>query len=585
MSGEAIRLRALRDFEPRDQVLVLLLAAMLVIFFGKSLESSLIGNVKALAMIMAPIGIVAAGQTLVIITGGVDLSVGSVVALTSVITAYLAAIGLGPLGTFNPWIAAVIALGIATGVGWLHGTLVSRYGLAPFVVTFGSLSLLRGLAQVISNGSPINLRGSTFDWMWANALGFIPVPALIMLIIFIVTAYLLRNSRYGRYAYAIGSNENVARLSGVNVARTRQIIYASSGLLTGIAGLMLLALIKGGSFNNGQDYELTSIAAVIIGGTSLKGGSGGVWGTLGGILLMSLVQQGLVLFSAPPLWNQVLTGAIILSAALIDIQRRRLQEAAALPPVPPAPLPPPNTLSQATSRLHQIVNERIGPTTLRLYLLDRETDALVSQDAATASALALETRKDGKPVYSNDLRKENPFGITEPDVRAAAAFPLLCQNRFIGVVELQSAKPGIFNPFNLEAAMQAASTLAGHIEDYWLLESGWLARQVREALRRLNDEAELEHCPLAEWLLPTHPHRSVILRSVILDGINHLRAEKIDPASRTARRYQILRQTYIDQRNTDNIIRDLGLSRRQYFYDLKEAVDGVTHYLFSQRRR
>jgi ribose transport system permease protein len=585
MSGEAIRYRMLRDFERRDRVLLVLLAAMLVIFFSKSLESSLIGNIKALAMIMAPIGIVAAGQTLVIITGGVDLSVGSVVALTSVITAYLAAVGLGPLGTFNPWIAAGIALGIATGVGWLHGTLISRYGLAPFVVTFGSLSLLRGLAQVISNGSPINLRGSTFDWMWANAFGFIPVPALLMLSLFIITGYLLRNSRYGRYAYAIGSNENVARLSGVNVGRTRQIIYAASGLLTGIAGLMLLALIKGGSFNNGQDYELTSIAAVIIGGTSLKGGSGGVWGTLGGILLMSLVQQGLVLFSAPPLWNQVLTGAIIISAALIDIQRRRLQEAAALPPAPPVPLPPPNTLDQATNRLHHLFNERLGQINLYLYLPDRETDTLVRTDGTSASALVMEVRASGKPHYTNDLRKENPFGIIEPDVRAAAAIPLFWQNRLVGVAELHSTKPGIFNPANLETAIQTSSTLVSSIEDYWLLESGWLAQQVREALRKLNDEVELDHSALAEWLLPTHPNRSAALRQLMLEAINHLRAEKIDPASRTARRYQILRQTYIDQRNADNIIHDLGLSRRQYFYDLKEAIDGVTHYLFSQRRR
>lgn len=250
--------------------------AMVIIFVGKSLESSLLGNLQLLTTSMATIGIVAAGQTLVIITGGIDLSVASVVGMTGMITAYLATIGIYPIGKFNPWLAAGIALLAATAVGWINGVLVSRYKLAPFIATFGMLNLLRGAVGLLSNGTPINLRSDAFDWMWTRIFGIVPVPSLILLLVFVIIAYLLKNSRYGRYAYVIGSNETVAYLSGVNIERTCQVIYATSGFLAGLSGLLLPSLIKGGAYQNGQYYELFSIAAVIIGGTSLRGGTGGV---------------------------------------------------------------------------------------------------------------------------------------------------------------------------------------------------------------------------------------------------------------------------------------------------------------------
>jgi ribose/xylose/arabinose/galactoside ABC-type transport system permease subunit len=527
----------------------------------------------------------------VVITGGIDLSVGSMIGLTSVIAAYLATHGVGPSGPFNLWLAALVGLVAAAGIGWIHGTLISRYKLAPLIVTFGSLILLRGIAKLISNASPINLNSNTFDWLYAKVFGIIPVPAFLMLGVFISVAYLLRNTRYGRYAYAIGNNETVARLSGVNVDRTRQIAYAVSGLMAGMGGLLVLALIRGGTYSNGQDYELFTIAAVIIGGTRLKGGSGGVWGTLGGVLLMSMINNGLVLFSVPPLWNETITGAIIIGAAMIDVQRRQMQESSpsAASFAPRSSPTAANTLDQAMYSLTRAVRDRFGYHAIRVYLLDRESDSLVEprNQSHPVDMLARQAHEVGKALYVNDLRRERRFDIAplHPEVRAAAAVPLMRQHRIIGVLELQSNSAGAFGDGALESVSKLGTQMAGDIEDNWLLEAGWLTRQVRENLRNLDDEIYLDKSPLAEWFAQGAGNRGAVLQQTLLDAIQHLHLENLEPASRAARRYQILRETYIDHKNVDTVIRDLGLSRRQYFYDLKEAVDAVTHHLFTQRRR
>jgi hypothetical protein len=446
------------------------------------------------------------------------------------------------------------------------------------------------LAQVISNGSPINPNTDAFRWLWENAFGIIPVPVILMLVVFVVLAYLLRNSRFGRYAYAIGSNETVARLSGINVDHTRQLVYATSGFLAGLVGFLLMARIEAGAYSNGQGYELQSIAAVIIGGTSLKGGSGGVWGTLGGVLLLSIVNSGLILFSAPPLWNEVITGAIIVGAALIDIQRRRFQESTLTPIAGPVvSMTPVNSLNQALNRFVQVVQDRFQYEAVRVYLLDRDSGKLVEPISHSAPSSALTTRASaiGKPLTVSDVRRDSHYQVipVEPAIRAAAALPIMCQERMIGVVELQSTIVDAFGSAAIESTMTLTAQMAGPLEDNWLLEGGWLPRQVRDCLRNLSDDVYLDKCALGDWLLTAMVvNRAETLRQLLHDAIEHLRPTQTDPHSRALRRYQILRQIYTDQKNVDAIIRDLGLSRRQYFYDLKEAVDAVTYHLVAQRR-
>ena len=461
--------------------------AMVIIFVGKSLESSLLGNLQLLTTSMATIGIVAAGQTLVIITGGIDLSVASVVGMTGMITAYLATIGIYPIGKFNPWLAAGIALLAATAVGWINGVLVSRYKLAPFIATFGMLNLLRGAVGLLSNGTPINLRSDVFDWMWTRIFGVVPVPSLILLLVFVIIAYLLKNSRYGRYAYVIGSNETVAHLSGVNIERTRQVIYATSGFLAGLSGLLLLSLIKGGAYQNGQYYELFSIAAVIIGGTSLRGGTGGVWGTLGGVLLMAMVKNGLILFSVPPLWNEMITGLVIIVAALVDIQRRRITEAAPLSrhQAAASPLvqdkPRSKTLDQALNRFAQALEDRFKYDSMNIYLHHRETEDLVKPDGERCpeGTLAFHVYQTGRAMTIADVHRDLVVTVNDlkPDTRVAAAVPILCDGkRLIGVAEFQSTAVNAFDPLELEAMVNVCSQLSGPIKDNWLLEIGWLTR-------------------------------------------------------------------------------------------------------------
>lgn len=569
--------------ENRDLIVIGISALLLILFVGKALEFGLIGNVQILLMLMASIGIVAVGQTLVVITGGIDLSVGSVVALTGVIAASLIANNL------NPWLAAVAALAIGTGIGWAHGVLISRYHLAPFVVTFGSLSLVRGLAQAISNGSTINLKVNVFQWLWGKAFGLVPISAILMIAIFIAGGYLLRHSRFGRYAYAIGSNETVARLSGVNINRTRQIVYATSAFLAGLAGLLVMAQIDGGTFQNGEGFELTTIAAVIIGGTSLKGGTGGVWGTFFGIFLMSMIRTGLVLFSVPPLWDEVITGGVIVCAALIDMQRRRIYDSSPGPAATVQVISPASavtTLDQAISRFTRTIKDRFAVTHTQVYLVDRESGELVDPLTrnAPSSTLVAQAKTHSKPQCANDLRRDQPgqMILPQPEIKAAAAAPIIYQQRLIGVVEIYSLATNAFAMPALEALVSLGTQLAGPIEANWLLESGWLTRHIRENLRNLSDEIYLDKSMLGEWLLPGNANWGGTLRNLLLEAIDYLQPEQIDPQSRAARRYQILRQTYVDQKNVDAIIHDLGLSRRQYFYDLKEAVDAVTHYLFTQ---
>ncbi len=582
----------LSTVHPRDLIFAGLIVASALIFFGKALEFSIQGYVRILALTMAMIGIAAVGQTVVIITGGIDLSVGSLIAFTTVIIALLTNEGESLLGPAAPWAAVLIGLALAGLIGWIHGLLISRFRLAPFVVTFGSMSILRGLSQVASNGSPINLRTNVFGGLWSILFESLPVAVFLMLTIYIAAAYLLRNSRFGRYIYAVGSNETVARLSGIDVGSTRQLAYAISGLLAGLVGLLYLAWIEGGTYSNAEGYELLTIAAVIIGGTSLKGGTGGVWGTLGGILLLSMVRNGLVLYNVPPRWNDVITGSVIVGAALVDIQRRRVQDSVPVPAAARASVspPPPNTLDQALANLTQAIEERCGCSLIRVYLLDRETGNLVesvSQDAPSGTLIS-QASQAGKPVFIDDVRHDRHYEVDPlaPEIRAAAAVPILYRQRLIGVLEVQSEVVGAFADPALESMAALASQMAGPIEDTWLLEGGWLNRQLRECLRNLSDEVVLNKSALGEWLLPTAApgSRGEMLHYLMIEAIERLRPESADPLSRSVRRYQILKQTYINQKAVDAIINDLGLSRRQYFYDLKEGIDAVMHHLVSESR-
>jgi ribose/xylose/arabinose/galactoside ABC-type transport system permease subunit len=258
-------------------------------------------------------GILAVGVTFVLLTGGVDLSLGSLVALTGVAAAHLAHPDQFPL------IVPVFA-GIAAGgsCGALNGLVVTLGKVAPFIVTLGMMTAARGLALMLSAGKPVSNLSREFSTIGSGTVAGVPIPVLVLCAVSALAAVVLRNLRIGRHLYAVGGNENAARASGVRTERVKLFAYVVSGAMAGLAGVVLAARITTGQPNAGVGYELDAIAAVVIGGTSLSGGVGGVGGTLLGALLMGVINNGLDLLNVQSYFQQIVKGLIIVGAVWLD---------------------------------------------------------------------------------------------------------------------------------------------------------------------------------------------------------------------------------------------------------------------------
>ncbi|MEX3955799.1 ABC transporter permease [Trinickia sp. EG282A] len=268
-------------------------------------------NVMRQASINALIGF---GMTLVILLGGIDLSVGSILALSSVVIASLMQAGTAP--------ALATLAGIAAGglMGVVNGLVISKGKVAPFIATLGSMTVLRGAALVVSNGSPLSDFHSDFFSMLGGGYvaGLLPVPVVLMLIMFGGFWFLLRKTVFGRHVYATGGNADSARLSGVKVDRVQLWVYTISGVMSAIAGVVLTSRLNSAQPTAGTGYELDAIAAVVLGGTSLTGGRGWIFGTLVGALLIGVLNNGLNLLDVSSFYQQVVKGGVILLAVLID---------------------------------------------------------------------------------------------------------------------------------------------------------------------------------------------------------------------------------------------------------------------------
>jgi ribose transport system permease protein len=282
-----------------------------------------VGNLLQVGLQVAVITIVAVGQTVVIVSGGIDLSVGSVVALSGVTAALTMAAGV------NPWLAASLGVLAGAGVGLVNGGLIAgtgrggREGLPPFIVTLGMLLMARGLAMIVTGGNNVSGMARPFRVLGTGTVIGVPVPVWCFLGVAIAVHLLLARSRFGRHCYAIGSNREAARLAGVPVDRERVLVYLLSGSLAGFAGVVHAARLGIGQPTTGESFELEAIAAAVIGGASLAGGQGHVSGTLLGALLISVLRNGGDLRGWEPFKMQLLTGAIIVLAVLYDFLRRR----------------------------------------------------------------------------------------------------------------------------------------------------------------------------------------------------------------------------------------------------------------------
>lgn len=271
-------------------------------------------NVAEQATIIA---IVAAGMTFVIITGGIDLSVGSVLALAGVVMASALQRGL-PLP-----LALAIGLGVGLLCGTVNGLLITVGRLPPFIATLGMMSVARGTALMFTEGRPISGFSGDFRSLATGEVLHVPVPVIIMVGVYALAHFVLRRTKLGRYTYAIGGNEEAALLSGINVKLYKTMVYALAGMLSGLAAVLLTARLNSAQPIAGMMYELDAIAATVIGGTSLLGGEGAVTGTLIGALIMAVLRNGLNLLGVSSFIQQIVIGSVIIVAVLIDMALKR----------------------------------------------------------------------------------------------------------------------------------------------------------------------------------------------------------------------------------------------------------------------
>jgi ribose transport system permease protein len=273
-----------------------------------------IGNIMDVARQVSINAMIAFGMTLVILLGGIDLSVGSILAVSSVLMAMLLHAGHSSV--------LAIAVGILSGglLGWINGIVIAPGKVAPFIATLATMTLLRGAALVLSKGSPITGFSSDFFSLVGSGyfLALIPVPVVSMLVVFALFWFVLKKTVFGRHVYATGGNAEAAALSGVRTNRVQIVVYTVSGAMAAIAGVILTSRLNSAQPTAGAGYELDAIAAVVLGGTSLSGGRGWIFGTLVGALLIGVLNNGLNLLGVSAFYQQVIKGAVILLAVLLD---------------------------------------------------------------------------------------------------------------------------------------------------------------------------------------------------------------------------------------------------------------------------
>jgi inositol transport system permease protein len=332
-------LKSIRRLPPEVSILAVLFGIAIVfeilgwIFVGESF----LANKQRLSIIVlqvAVIGIIAVGVTQVIITGGVDLSSGSIVGFVAMVAASFAQTSANARAVFidYPWLLDIspfwpILVGLALGAlaGSLNGLVIAKTGIPPFIATLGMMVSARGLAKWYTQGQPVALLHENFAWFGQSFdfFGFpVPRPVIVFLIVAAIFHVALAYTRYGKFTYAIGANPQAARVSGINIGNHLIKVYAVAGLLSGLAGVMTAARAQSGQPGMGVAYELDAIAAAVIGGTSLQGGVGRITGTLIGTIILGVVMSGFTFLKVGAYYQEIVKGLIIVAAVVIDQQRQ-----------------------------------------------------------------------------------------------------------------------------------------------------------------------------------------------------------------------------------------------------------------------
>lgn len=293
-------------------VALIVLCAIMTIIKPRFLNPLNVRNILRLSSIN---GLLAVGMTFVCLTGGIDLSVGAVMGCAGMYSAYFAQASMG-----LPWFVGVL-VGLAMGIliGIFNGVCVAYLKVPAFVGTLGSMSIAKGLTFILTNAKPIPNLSDSFKYIGGGLIGgFLPLPTIIFAVILLICFLLLYKTRYGRYVIAVGGNVKAARVSGINVKRIIASVYILSGMLAALAGIIMTARVTSGVTSTGEGYETDAIAMVVIGGTSLSGGKGRLWGTIVGILMMVCLSNGLDMLGVTAYYQMIIKGFVVIAAVMLD---------------------------------------------------------------------------------------------------------------------------------------------------------------------------------------------------------------------------------------------------------------------------
>jgi ribose transport system permease protein len=316
-----------KDFLKKSQSLIalFLLCLIISILSDKFLTTNNLWNVLRQISVNVCISV---GMTLVVLMAGIDLSVGSILAFTSAVCAGLLKNGIAIesldmfIGfTVTGGVLSAILIGLALGL--FNGWVITKFSLPPFVATLAMLTIARGATMLYTQGIPISNLGPNFEFIGSGWFLSIPVPVWISFVMVFAVLFITKKTAFGRYIYAIGGNEKAAFLSGINISRVKLAVYGIAGMMAAVGGVLVTSRLNSAQPNAGASYELDSIAAVVIGGTSLSGGVGTVTGTVIGAVIIGVLNNGLVLLNVSPFWQQVVKGLVILLAVIIDKKSKK----------------------------------------------------------------------------------------------------------------------------------------------------------------------------------------------------------------------------------------------------------------------
>lgn len=308
--------------EIKEKAIFLVLVVMIIFFSIVTKTFLTVDNLFNVARQVSMLGIASIGMTFVILLGGIDLSTGSVITFVNIITAYM----MVKMG-MNMWPAIFITLLVCVLIGLFNGFAVAAFQMPSLIVTFATQTIFAGLAYMISGGMPISGLPEAFAMIGQGYLGVVPVPVIIMIIAFIAGGVILNKTYFGRYFYALGGNEEAAKLSGIRVKGIKMLVFALSGLFGGIAGVVMLSRTNSGQATAGRGYEFDVITAVVLGGVSLSGGSGKILNVVAGVLILGVLSNGMVLMNVSSYAQMVIKGIILLLAVGFDcVQKKGIEK-------------------------------------------------------------------------------------------------------------------------------------------------------------------------------------------------------------------------------------------------------------------